>query len=63
MADRSTVVQVLADQIGKTRKTIWNICRRYEEMGVAAVFDAPRSGRPRQISPPATRAGGATRVL
>jgi transposase len=51
MADRTTIVQDLANQIGQTRMTIWNICRRYEEMGLDAVFDAQRSGRPRQISP------------
>jgi transposase len=63
MADRTTIVQDLANQIGQTRMTIWNICRRYEEMGLDAVVDAQRSGRPRQISPPAKGASGATGVL
>lgn len=32
--------------------TLWRICRRYEERGLAAVHDAPRSGRPPRIFPP-----------
>ena len=51
MADSDTSVQQLADRFGLARNTIWYLCRRYEQTGVDAVFDAPRSGRPRLISP------------
>jgi hypothetical protein len=52
MADPSTVGQDLAVRLGQTRKTIWNVCRRYEHVGLGAVDDAPRAGRPRRFSPP-----------
>jgi transposase len=51
MADSDASVQQLADRFGLARNTIWYLCRRYEQTGVDAVFDAPRSGRPRLISP------------
>ena len=52
MADSATVVEVLAQLVDQSRQTIWNVCRRYEQVGVEAVFDADRVGRPRQVSPP-----------
>ena len=52
MAMPSSIVEDLAEQVGQSRQTIWNLCRRYERLGVEAVLDAKRSGRPRQISPP-----------
>lgn len=63
MADPATVVQDLADRLESDRTTIWNLCRRYEEAGVEVVEDAPRSGRPRTISPPAARGHREARVL
>jgi hypothetical protein len=51
MTHPETVVQQLADQVVQTRATIWALCRRYEERGIEAVFDAPRSGRPWEFSP------------
>jgi transposase len=51
MADSETSVQQLADRFGLARNTIWYLCRRYEETGADSVFDSPRSGRPRLISP------------
>ena len=57
MADPHTIVQDLAERLGQARNTIWQVCRRYEAAGVEAVFDAPRPGRPWELSPPA--AGGA----
>lgn len=54
MAEPTTIVQDLAGGLGQARNTIWQVCRRYEAMGVEAVFDAPRSGRPWEVSPPAT---------
>jgi transposase len=48
-------VKLLSERMEQDPSTIWRICRRYEERGIEAVFDAPRSGRPPEISPP--RAG------
>src|SRR5689334_3559338 len=63
MADPTTVVQDLADRLDVDRTTIWSLCRRYEAAGVRAVEDAPRSGRPRTISPSAARRHREARVL
>src|SRR5439155_23164819 len=36
------------------RTTIWRVCRRYEQAGIAAVLcEGERSGRPQRLSPPA----------
>jgi|SRR4029453_870008 hypothetical protein len=51
MTDPHTVVEQLAGQVTQTRFAIWSLCRRYEEIGIATIFDAPRSGRPWEISP------------
>ena len=51
MTSPETVVEQLADQVLLTRAAIWALCRRYEEIGIKAIFDAPRSGRPWEISP------------
>lgn len=51
MSQPETVVQQLAEQVGLTRAAIWALCRRYDEMGIDVIFDAPRSGRPWEISP------------
>ena len=50
MTDPDTIVENLAEQVSQTRYAIWYLCRRYEAMGIEAVFDAPRSGRPWEIS-------------
>jgi transposase len=63
MADPETIVQELADRVELRRETIWQLCRRYEEIGVQAVKDAPREGRPPTLSPPTTRRGRDARVL
>ena len=63
MAQSQTVVQELAQQVALCLPAIWQLCRRYEERGRAAVWDAPRSGRPRQFSPLAAGAGGAVGLL
>jgi transposase len=42
----------LATQLEQDEATVWRVCRRYEQRGLQAVHDAPRSGRPRAISPP-----------
>jgi hypothetical protein len=51
MTNPKTVVRQLADQVLLTRAAIWALCRRYEQIGIEAVFDAPRSGRPWEFSP------------
>lgn len=63
MADRATVVEALAARLDVARSSIWEVCRRYEERGLDAVTDAPRSGRPRRLSPPAAHRGRAPGVL
>ena len=46
--------QTVARQLQCHEATVWRLCRRYEQGGLAALLrDAPRSGRPQQISPPA----------
>jgi transposase len=63
MSDPNIVVSELADRLELDRTTIWGLCRRYQAQGVDVVLDAPRSGRPRELSPPAASAGGAIGVL
>jgi hypothetical protein len=49
-------VETLTAQFECDRATVWRVCRRYEQLGLNSVFgEAPRSGRPLVISPPAAR--------
>lgn len=57
MADPTTVVEELAAHVEQRRETIWQLCRRYEKVGVEAVRDAARAGRPRTFSPSPARRG------
>lgn len=50
MSKPQTLVEDLATQVRLTRTGIWYVCRRYEQVGLDAIYDAPRSGRPREIS-------------
>jgi hypothetical protein len=50
MKDPETIVADLCQQTGMTRMGIWHVCRRYESMGLDAIYDAPRAGRPREIT-------------
>lgn len=50
MHDPQTVVTDLSERVGMTRTGIWFVCRRYEAVGLKTLYDAPRSGRPREIS-------------
>lgn len=50
MKNPRTVVNDLSRQVGMTRLGIWYLCRRYEKIGLDAIYDAPRSGRPRVIT-------------
>ena len=46
-------IAALEDKVEQDRSTIWRVCARYEEGGLeTALYDAPRSGRPRMFSPP-----------
>jgi len=49
---RGEEVEQLSQRVEQNPSTIWRVCRRYEERGIEAVYDAPRSGRPPEISPP-----------
>lgn len=45
----------LEEKVEQDRATIWRVCARYEQGGLdAALYDAPRSGRPRVFSPKRT---------
>jgi len=50
MRSQKTVVDELCHKVQMTRVGIWYLCRRYEKIGLNAVYDASRSGRPREIS-------------
>lgn len=46
-ADEQRVV-LLGDKVDQDEATIWRVCERYRQGGLtAALYDAPRSGRPR----------------
>ncbi len=52
--DQQPVI-ALAETIGQHTATIWRVCERYRQGGLeAALYDAPRSGRPRVFSPTST---------
>jgi hypothetical protein len=45
-------IVALEEKVEQDRTTIWRVCERYEDGGLdAALYDAPRSGRPRVFSP------------
>lgn len=47
----------LGEKVEQDRTTIWRVCERYDQSGLeAALYDAPRSGRPRIFSPQRTPA-------
>jgi hypothetical protein len=50
--DEQQSVVVLGKKIGQNPATVWRVCERYRQGGLeAALYDAPRSGRPRVFSP------------
>ncbi|RPJ37209.1 MAG: helix-turn-helix domain-containing protein [Planctomycetaceae bacterium] len=63
MTRPQTVVQQLAERVELTPQSIWEVCHRYKERGLAALWDAPRSGRPRQFSPLGPSTGRAIGLL
>lgn len=45
-------VQTVAERLECDPSTVWRICRRYEQKGLAGVLaEAPRTGHPAEISP------------
>lgn len=50
MEGPETLVENLAEQVAMTPTGVWYVCRRYETCGLEAIYDAARSGRPREIS-------------
>ena len=48
-------IATLEEKVEQDRTTIWRVCKRYEDGGLdAALYDAPRSGRPRVFFPAST---------
>ncbi len=55
--------QSVASRLECDRTTVWRVCRRYEQGGLNhLLLDAPRLGRPQEISPPAARRDRRTRL-
>jgi hypothetical protein len=50
-------MKTLSERVEQDPATLWRVCRRYEERGIEAVYDAPRSGRPVGFSPSRSGAG------
>ena len=49
-------VVLLGKRVEQDATTVWRVCERYRQGGLqAALYDAPRSGRPRVFSPRRTR--------
>ncbi len=63
MEHRETIVQELAEHVALTPTAIWWVCRRYEERGLSAIYDAPRCGRGWTISPSGARANRTVGLL
>lgn len=50
--DEQQRVVFLGEKVEQDAATIWRVCERYRQGGLeAALYDAPRSGRPRVFSP------------
>ncbi len=49
--DKQQRVRLLGEKVEHERTTLWRVCERYRQRGLeAALYDAPRSGRPRVFS-------------
>ena len=60
---RGERVQTVAWQMQCAPSTVWRLCRRYEQIGLAGILaEAPRSGHPPESPPPAARADRPTGV-
>jgi alpha-beta hydrolase superfamily lysophospholipase len=54
--DKQQRVILLSERTEHHTATIWRVCERYRQRGLqAALYDAPRSGRPRVFSLGRTR--------
>jgi hypothetical protein len=51
--DRGERIVEIVHWTGVERTSLWYLWQRYQQWGMAALFDAPRSGRPRVFSPAA----------
>ena len=50
-AKREQRVLFVSDKVEQNRTTVWRVCERYRDAGLeAALYDAPRTGRPRVFS-------------
>jgi len=50
--DEQQRVVLLGGKVEQDTATIWRVCERYRQGGLeAALYDAPRTGRPRVFSP------------
>jgi hypothetical protein len=57
-ASNQRVSQVVA-KVDQHASTVWRVCERYRQQGLeAALYDAPRSGRPLVFSPEGAHTGG-----
>ena len=51
-SDEQQRVVRLGEKIDQDAATVWRVCERYRQGGLeAALYDAPRSGRPRVFPP------------
>jgi hypothetical protein len=60
--DRGERMVEIAHWLGWSRMGLWDLWQRYQAWGVAAIFDAERSGRPPIFSPAAARTHRAPRL-
>jgi saccharopine dehydrogenase-like NADP-dependent oxidoreductase len=50
-AEAGQRVMVVSDKVDQNRTTVWRVCERYRDEGLAsALYDAPRAGHPRVFS-------------
>jgi len=58
-ADDQQRVVALGEKVEQAASTIWRVCERYRQFGLhAALYDAPRFGRPRVFFQPRTQGAG-----
>jgi hypothetical protein len=52
--DRGERIREIVKWLGISRMGLWHLWQRYEQRGVASIFDEERSGRPPVFSPTGT---------
>jgi Winged helix-turn helix len=60
--DRGERIVEIMRWLGVSRMGVWHVWQRYQQRGVAAIFDEERSGRPVVFSPPRAGANRADRL-